>query len=157
MIYALLKTAHILAVVLFLGNIITGVFWKAHGDRSRDPRIMAHTLEGIIASDRLFTLPGVLLIILFGVGAAMQGDLPILGTPWIWQSIILFAVSGVAFMAQLAPLQRRMRDLVRAAADGAPFDQGLYDRLSTRWGLWGTVATIAPLGALALMVLKPAH
>ena len=42
--YFVLKSLHILSVVLFLGNIITGVFWKMHGDRlgtttarARDP------------------------------------------------------------------------------------------------------------------------
>lgn len=46
--YLAMKTLHVLAVVLFRGNIITGLFWKAHGDRTGDPRIIAHTLEGII-------------------------------------------------------------------------------------------------------------
>jgi uncharacterized membrane protein len=101
-VYLALKTLHILAVVLFLGNIITGVFWKIHGDRTGDPRVMAHTLDGIIRSDRWFTIPGVLLIIVFGLGAAMVAGLPILGTGWIWQSLILFGVSGIAFMAQVA-------------------------------------------------------
>jgi len=31
--YYVLKSLHILSVVLFLGNITTGVFWKFHGDR----------------------------------------------------------------------------------------------------------------------------
>ena len=31
--YLVLKSLHVLSVVLFLGNIITGVFWKFHGDR----------------------------------------------------------------------------------------------------------------------------
>jgi len=61
-VYLLLKAVHVLAVVLFLGNIVTGIFWKAHGDRTGDPRIMAHTLDGIIRSDRWFTIPGVVLI-----------------------------------------------------------------------------------------------
>ena len=90
--YLAMKTLHVLAVVLFLGNIITGIFWKVHGDRTADPRIIAHTLEGIIRSDRWFTIPGVVLILGFGVGAAVIGGLPILGTGWIWQSIALFAV-----------------------------------------------------------------
>ena len=36
--YLLLKALHVLSVVLFLGNIITGVFWKMHADRSGDLR-----------------------------------------------------------------------------------------------------------------------
>src|SRR3712207_8536045 len=56
-------------------------------------RSIAHTLEGIIRSDRWFTIPGVVLILGFGVGAAAIAGLPLLGTGWIWQSIALFAVS----------------------------------------------------------------
>ena len=153
--YLAMKTLHILAVVLFLGNIITGLFWKAHGDRTGDPRIVRHTLEGIIRSDRWFTIPGVVLIIVFGVAAALIGRRPILGTGWIWQSIALFTVSGLAFALQVAPLQRRLQELASAGADGGPWDQAAYRRLSRRWEFWGVVAILTPLAALVLMVYKP--
>ena len=153
--YLAMKTLHVLAVVLFLGNIITGLFWKAHGDRTADPRIIAHTLEGIIRSDRWFTIPGVVLIIGFGVAAAIIGRLPILGTGWIWQSIALFAVSGLAFMLQVAPLQRRLQKLASVGVGGGAWDQAAYRRLSRRWEFWGVVAILTPLAALVLMVYKP--
>jgi len=154
-VYLAMKTLHVLAVVLFLGNIITGLFWKAHGDRTADPRIVAHTIEGIIRSDRWFTIPGVVLIIVFGVAGAVIGRLPILGTSWIWQSIALFTVSGLAFMLQVAPLQRRLQELASAGVGGGPWDQAAYRRLSRRWEFWGVVAILTPLVALALMVYKP--
>jgi uncharacterized membrane protein len=153
--YLAMKTLHVLAVVLFLGNIITGLFWKAHGDRTADPRIVAHTLEGIIRSDRWFTIPGVVLIIGFGVAAAVIGGLPILGTGWIWQSIVLFTVSGLAFVLQVAPLQRRLQRLAAVAVDGGAWDLAAYHRLSRRWEFWGVVAILTPLAALVLMVYKP--
>jgi uncharacterized membrane protein len=46
--YLASKLLHVFAVVLFLGNITIGVFWKLFGDRTRDPRIIAHTMAGII-------------------------------------------------------------------------------------------------------------
>ncbi len=154
--YLWLKLAHVVAVILFLGNITTGLFWKAHGDRSRDPGIVAHTLDGIIRSDRWFTIPGVLLIIAAGVAAAVVGRLPLLGTPWILWSIVLFSVSGVAFVWQVAPLQVRLHALARdAAGGGAPMDWARYHTLSLRWELWGLVALLTPLAAVVLMVLKP--
>ena len=152
--YLAMKTLHVLAVVLFLGNIITGLFWKAHGDRTTDPRIIAHTLEGIIRSDRWFTIPGVVLILGFGAAGAIIGGLPILGTGWIWQSIALFAVSGLAFVLQVAPLQRRLQALAAAGVDGGPWDQVAYRRLSRQWEFWGAVALVTPLAALVLMVYK---
>ena len=63
----ILKSLHILSVVLFLGNIITGVFWKFHAESRATCRARAQALDGIIRSDRWFTLPGVLLIIVTGV------------------------------------------------------------------------------------------
>jgi uncharacterized membrane protein len=155
-VYFAMKTLHLLAVTIFLGNIITGLFWKAHADRSADPRIIAHTLDGIIRSDRLFTIPGVVLIILFGLGTAMIGKLPIFGTGWIWQSIVLFSISGLAFMAQVAPLQRRLRQLALGAAGGGAWDAAAYRRLSRRWEAWGLLAVATPLAAVVLMIVKPA-
>lgn len=153
--YLALKTLHLLAVVMFLGNIVTGVFWKAHADRTADPRIMAHALDGIIRSDRWFTVPGVVGIVTFGLLAAIVGRLPILGTPWIWQSIVLLTLSGIAFGAQVGRLQVRLRALALAAAAGGAWDAERYRRLSRRWALWGLVATALPLLAFALMIFKP--
>lgn len=153
--YAALKALHVLAVALFLGNIITGLFWKAHGDRTGDPRIMAHTVAGIIRSDAWFTLPGVVAIILFGVLAAITGDLPLLRTAWIRDSIALFSLSGLAFELQVAPLQRRLLALAVTGAGGGAWDMEAYRRLSLRWELWGAFAIVTPLAALALMVIKP--
>jgi uncharacterized membrane protein len=154
--YEWLKVFHVIAVVLFLGNIITGVYWHKHALRTGDPRAIAIAMRGVIGSDRLFTMPGVFAIIATGVGMALVTGWPIFGTPWILWSIVLFGVSGAVFMARLAPLQRRMAGFAEAAADSGNFDRAAYEAMSRQWDFWGAVATIAPLGALALMVLKPA-
>jgi len=153
--YLAMKLAHILAVIMFVGNIATGVFWKAHADRTNDPRIIAHVMDGIIRSDRLFTIPGVIVIIVTGFGAAGIGRIPMLRTDWILWSIILFSISGIAFMAQVAPLQRQMRDVARVATGSGDFDRSTYTSLSQRWALWGAIALATPLIALGLMVFKP--
>ncbi len=150
--YLWMKVIHIIAVVLFLGNIITGVFWHRHALKTRDPRILAHTVDGVIRSDRLFTMPGVLVIIVTGVIAAMQMNLPLLRTGWIAWTLVLFAISGLLFMTQVAPLQKRMH----ALASGGSLDLAAYERLTRRWEFTGTVATLTPLIGLGLMVLKPA-
>lgn len=155
MLYLLLKALHIVSVVLFLGNIITGVFWKAHADRTADLRARAQALDGIIRSDRLFTTPNVFIIILTGVAAAYTAGIPILSTPWILWSIVLFGISGGAF-GFVAPLQKKLLENVRAGMAAGRWDEAGYETLSRRWTLWGTVATGAPLIAVFLMVMKPA-
>ena len=153
MLYLLLKALHVVSVVLFLGNIITGVFWKAHADRTGDLRARAQALDGIIKSDRIFTTPNVFIIIATGVATAYSAGIPILSTPWILWSIILFGISGGAF-AFVAPLQKKMLANVQAGIAGQ-WDQAGYEKLSRRWTVWGTVAAGAPLVAVFLMVIKP--
>jgi uncharacterized membrane protein len=153
--YHVLKLIHILAVVIFLGNIITGLFWKAHGDRSKNVRIMAHTLNGIIRSDRWFTIPGVVVITVAGIFGAIQGGLPLIGTGWILWSLVAFSLSGIAFGWKVAPLQRELAAMTSSAADEAALDWNAYRSKSLQWELWGFFATATPLVAVALMVLKP--
>lgn len=154
MLYLLLKSLHVVSVVLFLGNIVTGVFWKVHADLSRDLPARAQALDGIIKSDRIFTMPGVLLIIITGVWMALHAGMPLLRTDWILWSIVLFGISGAVFGVRLEPLQKKLLANVRAGITGQ-WDEAEYDRLSRAWQFWGVIATVAPLAAVFLMVLKP--
>ena len=133
MLYIVLKSLHVLAVVLFLGNIITGLFWKRHADRTGDPRLMAHALDGVIRSDRWFTMPGVLAIIVTGVGLAQSAGYPIFATGWIWKSLILFG-----------DLRRPLRHLGRAAPE-APANPR-----RRRIGEWPDRSAALPEALLAL-------
>jgi len=154
MLYLALKALHIVSVVLFLGNMITGIFWKVHADQAGDLRARAQALDGIIRSDRWFTVPGVLLIVATGVWMALLAHVPILGTFWIAAAVALFGVSGLAFAIAVGPLQKKLLANVRAGLAGT-WDETQYNSLSRAWGLWGIVATAAPLIALFLMVMKP--
>ena len=153
--YLTLKLFHVLFVVLFLGNITTGLFWHAIAAHTRDPSVLAHTVDGIIRSDRWFTMPGVIGILVTGVWAAQNAGMSLFGTGWIAWSLILFGISGILFGVRVAPLQKQMRDMARAGADSGDFDFGQYRRLAVSWEIWGAAALLTPFAALALMVLKP--
>lgn len=153
--YLWLKLLHVAAVIAFLGNITTGLFWHAHAARTRDPRLVAHAMDGIIRSDRIFTIPGVVVIVLSGLAAAIIGGFPIVRTPWILWSLVLFTVSGLAFVARVAPLQKELRALAQKGSDAASFDWPAYQAVARRWERWGAVALVTPLAALVLMILKP--
>jgi uncharacterized membrane protein len=155
MAYLILKLIHIASVVVFVGNITTGVFWGMRAHRSRNLGLVGSTFEGIIQSDRWFTTPGVIGILVSGIAAAMMGGLSILGTGWILWGIVLFAISGAVFGSRVAPLQRAIVDTARnAAPDGGAW--AAYEKLYKGWALWGLVALLTPVGALIIMVLKPA-
>ena len=149
------KLFHIIGVVAFLGNITTGLFWHVHAARTRDPKILAHTMDGIIKADRIFTMPGVLVIIFAGFGGAGVKSLPILGTTWILWTIVLFSISGILFMARVVPIQKKLRALAQAGSQAGNFDYGAYHALAKQWELWGLLALLTPFAGLVLMVLKP--
>lgn len=153
--YLPLKLLHVIAVVAFLGNIVTGLFWHAHAVRTRDPRQLAHTMDGIIRSDRLFTVPGVIGIIATGVAAAIYGNYPLLRTGWILWTLILFTISGLVFMARVAPLQRQLLALAKAGVQSGTFAFADYHAVAARWEIWGAIALLTPMAGLVLMVLKP--
>ncbi|MGB7740063.1 MAG: DUF2269 family protein [Steroidobacteraceae bacterium] len=153
--YLVLKLLHVMAVVAFLGNIATGLFWHAHAARTRDARQLAHAMDGIIRSDRIFTVPGVVGIIVTGVGAAIYGNYPLLRTGWILWTIILFSISGLVFVIRVAPLQRQLRALAKAAVESGTFEYAQYRAVAVRWEVWGAAALLTPLAGLVLMVLKP--
>jgi uncharacterized membrane protein len=93
MTYSYLKLFHLIAVIIFLGNIFTGAFWMHIAIKTKDLKIIAHTMKGVIKSDRLFTIPGVIFITAGGFMTAIFGHIPILHTGWILWSLILFSIS----------------------------------------------------------------
>lgn len=154
MVYTFLKFLHILAVVVFLGNIITAMFWMHFAAKSRDLAVIRHTIRGVIKADRYFTIPGVSVLFIMGLGAAMHGKVPIFETGWILWSLILLLVSGFAFSAVLAPLQRKMLRFVEEGEKTASFNWAEFGKLLSRWDLWGLIATLTPLAAFVMMVFR---
>jgi len=154
MTYPVWKLVHIVAVIAFLGNIATGLFWAIRAHKTRDLRFIASTFDGIIRSDRWVTLPGVAGMVIAGVGASIDARLPILSTGWIFWSIVLLSISGVIFAFRVAPLQRSLLELA-VAGDNSALAMTSLDRDFRHWERWGLIALMAPLMALVLMVLKP--
>ena len=156
-IYLLLKLIHVLAVIIFVGNITTGLFWMRQANKTRNYSIISFTMKGIITSDKWFTIPGVLIITAAGFSAAIHGGLPLLRTGWIFWSIVLFSLSGLIFSVKVAPLQKK---ILHCAENNAAneFGDKVYHSHLRQWETWGLLALITPLAALVMMVLKiPAY
>jgi uncharacterized membrane protein len=151
--YILLKLIHIIAVIIFLGNIITGLFWMRIANKTNNLSIISFTMKGIITSDKWFTIPGVVIITAGGFSAAVEHGLPLLRTGWIFWSIILFSLSGLIFTVKLAPLQKKIFQLTENR-DAAKFNPDLYQANLKQWEMWGLIALLTPLAALVMMVLK---
>ena len=153
--YLALKLLHVAAAISFLGNITIGLFWQAFAARTRDPKILAHTLEGINRSDAFFTKPGAVLLLLSGLGIAYVGHFPILATGWILWTLVLFILAGATYGALASPLRRQMLELAQAGAQSGTFSFEAYSALSKRFHQRVAVALALPFVGLALMVFKP--
>jgi len=148
----LLKTLHLLGVVLFLGNIIVTAFWKVMADRTRDLTVIRFAVRATNWADVFFTFGGVVLLAVAGRALAAQGGMPEL--PWLRLAYGLFAATGLLWLGVLIPLQwaqaRLLAPLPRDAAIPAR-----YRRLALAWAVAGTLATLLPLGIVWLMTVKP--
>jgi uncharacterized membrane protein len=143
---------HIVGAVIFMGNILVTAVWMSLARRSSNTEALRMGARGIMLTDAIFTLPGVILLILNG---------GIIGTPyfrahatWLFVSIALFVVSGILWGAVLIPIQRRLYTLMKATPGGASVPAEA-DQLLRKWFRFGGVAALLPLVTLVLMVLKP--
>jgi len=152
MVYLILVLIHVIAVVIFLGNITIAPFWKANAEKKKDRPLLVNAWEGIIRADKLFTMPGVIILLIFGIGAAAHLQYNFIETSWIFWSIILYVISGAAFMIKVVPIQKKIVALVK---DESNFSWDDYYKLAKQWDIWGSVATITPWIAVILMVIKP--
>jgi uncharacterized membrane protein len=155
--YSLLKLLHVAAVIIFLGNIITGHFWMHIAMKSKDLKIIRHSILGVIKSDRIFTIPGVIFILAGGVLAAVYGRIPILRTGWVFWSILMFALSGVIFSTKLSAYQRKIYELSLRDSSITDLEWHTLNTVYAKWKTWGFIAISLPLAALAMMILKIPH
>ncbi|MEA3571651.1 DUF2269 family protein [Paenibacillus phoenicis] len=146
-------TLHVLGVLLMVGNIITAAFWKIRADRTGNPQIMHYAAKNVMIADYIFTIPGLVLIVLSG--GMMTGSLgySLTGLNWLTFSLILFAVTGLIWLLILIPMQRKM---IRLSSDDIESGtvSAAYRKASRNWAVYGTIATLLPLVILYLMISK---
>jgi uncharacterized membrane protein len=153
--YLLLKSLHILGVVMFLGNVIITGWWKAMADRTRQPAIIAFAQRQVTLTDWIFTAGGVALILATGVGNAVLSGMDYLHIRWMAWGFWLFVLSGVIWGAVLIPVQiAQARMAARFAVSGQIPPR--YWQLNRLWFVFGILATLIPLANLYWMVFKPA-
>jgi uncharacterized membrane protein len=146
------RLMHMLGAVLFLGNIFVTAVWMSLVRRSRDAEVIRVGARGILLTDAIFTLPGVLLLLLNGGILGTQWFKA--GAPWIIVSAILFGLSGLVWGVVLVPIQKRLARLAQAIPPHGPVPPEC-DVLIAKWFRWGGIATLLPFATLVLMVFKP--
>lgn len=152
MTYSILKTLHILSMVLLFGTGLGSAFYKWMADRSGNVVHIAATNRHVVLADWIFTTPTVIFQPLSGLWMAHLLDLP-LTTPWIAASLGLFALAGACWLP-VVWLQIRMQQIAAdAVARGTPLP-GNYWRMARRWFWLGVPAFTSMVLVVALMVFK---
>ena len=155
MLFDILLAIHILSAVVFVGNIITAAFWKVRADRAGNLDTIASTSRSLLQADYIFTLPGIVGLLVTGIALVGLTGWDRFQQPWLSASLLLLILTAIIWAAVLLPLQLRMVRLAEQGAAGGTAVPG-YRSASKRWAMFGGIATLLPLVILFLMVLKPA-
>ena len=152
MTYAVVKTLHILSMVLLFGTGLGSAFYKWMADRSGNVDHIAVTNRHVVLADWLFTTPTVIFQPISGLWMVYLLGIP-LTTSWIAASLFLFALAGACWLP-VVWLQIRMRRIaVQAVAEDSPLPP-VYWRMA-RWWFWlGVPAFTSMVLVVALMVAK---
>ncbi len=90
-----LLALHILAAVVFVGNIITAAFWKVRADRSGNLETIAITARSLLQADYVFTAPGIVVLLVTGIWMVGLSDWARFQEPWLGGSFVLLIITGV--------------------------------------------------------------
>ena len=149
-----LLALHILAAVVFVGNIITAAFWKTRADRSGNLETIAITARSLLQADYIFTAPGIVVLLATGIWMVGLRDWAGFQEPWLGGSFVLLIITGIIWLVVLLPQQRRMVRLAQEGADAGELSPD-YRSASRIWSMFGGVANLLPVLILFLMVFKP--
>lgn len=152
MTYTILKTLHILSMVLLFGTGLGSAFYKWMADRSGNLAHIAVTNRHVVLADWIFTTPTIIFQPISGLWMVYLLDVPLI-SPWIAASLCLFLLAGVCWLP-VVWLQIRMQKIATdAAAEGSDLP-ALYWRMARWWFLLGVPAFTAMVIVVALMVFK---
>jgi len=150
--YAILKTLHILSMVLLFGTGLGSAFYKWMADRSGNVAHIAVTNRHVVLADWIFTTPTVIFQPISGLWMVYLLDMP-LTTPWIAASLFLFVLAGICWLP-VVWLQIKMRNVASDAVTRRTPLPDIYWRMA-RWWFWlGVPAFTSMVLVVALMAFK---
>ncbi len=152
MTYTVLKTLHILSMVLLFGTGLGSAFYKWMADRSGNISHIAATNRNVVLADWIFTTPTVIFQPISGLWMVYLLNLPI-NTPWVAISLCLFALAGICWLP-VVWLQVRMYKISKYSdAHGVDLPE-IYWQMACWWFWLGVPAFISMILIVVLMVIK---
>jgi uncharacterized membrane protein len=152
--YLLVKWLHIVSSVLMVGTGLGSAFYLFFANRSGSVAAQAVVSRLVVRADWWFTTPTVVLQPATGLLLAHWAGWPVLTTPWLLASVVLYAVAGACWVPVVL-IQFRLRDLAEAAHRHSTDLPADYARLQRWWEALGYPAFAAMAVVFFLMVNKP--
>lgn len=154
--YLLIKYAHVVSAVLFLGNVLLAPHRRRQARTSGNLQFIAGTYDAHVKSGKTFTLPWLAATVLTGLALSGFSGYGLLHTGWLLLSVLLTVAATAVFALRLAPLQRAAADAAMSLVannddEGREHFQILTRRLESLGRLVGAML----YSILALMVFKP--
>lgn len=148
-----IRWLHVIGATVLFGTGAGIAFFMVMAHRTRDPRIIAHVASSVVTADWIFTATAVVLQPFTG---ALLSHLIgwRLTEGWILISLGLYVFTG-AFWIPVIFMQKRMRDLARAAAAKNQALPEAYFKLYRLWFAFGFPAFFAVLAIIWLMIARP--
>ncbi len=150
----LLRWLHVIGACVLLGTGAGIAFFMLMAHRTRQAALIAHTGAIVVLADYVFTASAVLAQPVTGTLLALSLGWR-LTEGWIVLSLGLYVLTG-AFWVPVVFIQRRMRELARAAAARGDALPEAYFRLFRIWFACGFPAFAAVLAIIWLMLARPA-
>ncbi len=153
---------HVLSAFWFVGGLVgRTVTWR----HARAATVASTTLALLNASedfDRLMVIPGSMMVLILGLGAAWLGGWPILGfltgndSNWLLVALVLY-LSPIPFIPlYLAPRRKARNALIRRAGSENRISDELAKALNDRGVIvFRRVEMVIVLAVAVLMVTKP--
>jgi len=151
-VHNVLKLLHLVAVVVFLGDIVVTAVWRLLADRTREPRVIAYALRLVHVTDKYLLVPSVFALAATGMLRAHLQGISLWTSPALAAGQVCFMLCGVVWSQTLRPIQARQLAMAEALDNaGASFED--YLLLTRKWFRWGCLAMALAFGSMALMVL----
>lgn len=152
--FSILLLLHVLASIIFIGNNITGVFWKVRADKTGNLDVISNSADALLRADYQFTLPSLVVLFITGIWMGGLTGWERFQEIWLGSSFVLLVIIALIWVVILSP---KLRALVRIAAECAETGKlsQEYAAVSRIWAIWNGIVTLLPIIILILMVLRP--
>ena len=151
--YEILLFLHVIGACVLLGTGAGIAFFMFVSNRSRDPKMIAHTAGIVVLADTVFTATAVVAQPITGYYLAREVGWPIF-EGWVAAALLLYLVTG-AFWLPVVWIQLQLKQIAETAArQNLPLPHR-YDRLYRIWVVCGFPAFAAVLAIIWLMITKP--